>query len=61
MESLHDIFTEMRLANKPTFNISDWLTLREIAEEKNITVDELLKIYGREETENDLRRINEGN
>ena len=61
MESLHDIFTEMRLANKPTFDINDWLTLREIAEEKNITVDELLKIYGREETENDLRRINEGN
>lgn len=49
MESLHTIFDEMRLANKVSLDQTDWLTIREIAEEKQITVEDLLKEMGRTE------------
>ena len=45
----HSIFDIMRLANKPTLNENDWLTIREIAEYKQLTVADLLKELGRTE------------
>lgn len=49
MEGEHDIFTIMRIANKPTLDIYDWLILREVAEQRKITVADLLKELGRPE------------
>lgn len=49
MESLYTIFDEMRLANKSNLDETDWLTIREIAEFKNLSVADLLKELGRPE------------
>lgn len=57
MEDEYSIFDLMRLANKVSLDINDWLTIREIAEARQITVDELLKQLGRPE-QDDLQRVN---
>lgn len=56
MEGEHDIFTIMRIANKTTLDIYDWLILREVAEQRKITVDQLIKELGRPETD-DIQSI----
>jgi len=49
MEETHSIFDIMRLANKFSLDTNDWLTIREIAEARQITVEELLTELGRAE------------